>query len=242
MNGRHDDPIRGTPHGAHHADAVDPVSAVLRDAPDLAPALEALPATLEPVALPDGAWERLASALAGPASVARERSEPQRVAIASRPAASSVGWRFGSTHPLSWLAAAVIVGAVVGLGTWGTLQSAGRARVIDEQRVLAYWMANPDLRMVALRQAGPTTSADVADGRLGVVCVLPDGRALLLQPAPAGRGTRYVVVSRGEEGDTELARGTGNVIRFDIADAQRVVVMHEGRDGVRVPVAWADVN
>jgi len=148
------------------------------------------------------------------------------------------------THPLSWLAAAVVVGIVVGLGTWGTMQNAAKALVVEEQRVLAYWMANPDLRMVALREVGDTGSAasDALPGRLGVVCILPDGRALLLQPTPARRGTSFVVVSRGADGDEDLGGGASNVIRFDLAVAQRVIVMREERGGERVPTAWAHVN
>ena len=244
MNGRRDDHASG---GAADADTVDVFAEIVRGEPELAAALEAVPAALEPAALPDGAWERLAASLAVPSAGDRERGAVD--GADDRPGAprsSTAGgrpWRFDSAHPLSWLAAAVIVGAVVGLGTWGTLQSAAKARVVEEQRVLAYWMANPELRMVALREVGTATSAEQEpSGRLGVVCILPDGRALLLQPAPAGRGSSYVVVSRGADGDNDLGSGASNVIRFDLADAERVVVMLEGRDGERVPVAWADVN
>lgn len=243
MSRRGDDRV---PSRAPDPGMADPLLDVLRDDPDLAGVLEAVPAALEPVALPDGAWERLAGSLAVPTAAGDEREaatgarhpdEPRDRTSRGRP------WRFDSAHPLSWLAAAVIVGAVVGLGTWGTLQSAAKARVVEEQRVLAYWMANPDLRMVALRGVGATTSVEEdPSGRLGVVCILPDGRALLLQPAPAGRGSSYVVVSRGADGDSDLGSGSSNVIRFDLAGAERVVVMLEGRGGERIPVAWADVN
>ena len=244
MSGRRDDHVPG-----HEQDAaaVDPLAGVLHDDPGLAGALEALPAALEPAALPDGAWDRLAASLAGPMASSRERgtvtAAEDRPGEARGRSARGRAWRFDSAHPLSWLAAAVIAGAVVGLGTWGTLQAGARARVVEEQRVLAYWMANPDLRMVALNAvtgAGP--AVEDTPGRLGVVCILPDGRALLLQPAPAERGSSYVVVSRGDDGDTDLGGGRSNVIRFDLAGAERVVVMRESRGGERVPVAWADVN
>src|SRR5690606_25952672 len=114
----------------------------------------------------------------------------------------------------------------------------------DEQRVLSYWMANPDLRMVSLQEVGSSAAAEPSSqsGRLGVVCILPDGRALLLQPFPAGRGESFVVVGRGSGQDVDLAVGAGNVIRFDLEGAESVVVMVARADGERVPIAWADVN
>lgn len=263
MNGRRDDDdradVRRPSDVEPAASAVerDLIAEVLREDPDLTAALEALPAALDPALLPSGAWDRLSAALvelgqpaddevAAPAGVlpaetaAVNKAPARRARSASRPPS---GWDWA--HPLTWLSAAAVAAAIVGLGTWGALQAGERARLVDEQRVLAYWMANPDLKMVALQEIGGAAGAADND-RLGVVCILPDGRALLLQPTPAARGTRYVVVSRdpgsGADAQAELGSGTGNLIRFDLAGAEGVVVMVASADGRRVPIAWAAVN
>lgn len=272
MNGRRDDDrqedgVNGSADAGPGTDALehDLVGQVLSEEPYLAAALEALPAALDRVDLPTGAWDKLAAALTEPAAAAADTAvhgaasvppteaggaarspwltsaRPTRTRSSGRP-----GWNWA--HPLTWLTAAAVITVVVGLGTWGSLQAGDRARLIDEQRVLAYWMANPDLKMVALRAISEPTAAedDGPSGRLGVVCILPDGRGLLLQPTPSGRGKSYVVVSRGAgddaTADADLGSGTGNVVRFDLAGAQRVVVMLASGDGERVPIAWADVN
>src|SRR5690606_24836294 len=94
-----------------------------------------------------------------------------------------------------------------------SLKAAEAAKLRDDQRILAYWMANPDMRLVALSAPGSTSRAGPA--RLGVVCVLPDGRALLLQPTAAPRGATYLVTGQGPTGTTELARGRSNMLQFD---------------------------
>lgn len=252
-DGSHD--VNGSADAANGADRpeLDLVAQVLREEPYLAAALEVLPAALDPVDLPAGAWHKLSAALTdlGPGATdaavpgAGSPSPAAVVEAAARPRTHGrPGWIWA--QPLTWLSAAVVAALVVGLGTWGVLQAGERARLVDEQRVLAYWMANPDLKMVALQGIGASAAVEGAgqSGRLGVVCVLPDGRALLLQPTPAGRGKSYVVVSSSAADDSgaDLGAGTGNVIRFDLAGAQRVVVMLASRNGERVPIAWADVN
>ncbi|HET8985843.1 MAG TPA: hypothetical protein VFN03_08805 [Trueperaceae bacterium] len=267
MSGRNDDDGRdGTSDSElrHEAGVLDEL---LREDPDLAVAVEALPAALDRVDVPAEAWGKLSAALnelgqGGAGSGVRSEGSPSRAEAdmadeagptspsstrPARPVADGYAGR-RRPRPRSWLTAAAVAVVVVGLGTWGALQTGERARLIDEQRVLAYWMANPDLKMVALKEVGSAEPPMGAGqlGRLGVVCVLPDGRALLLQPAPADRGKSYVVVSRAADGasgaETDLGRGTGNVIRFDLAGAERVVVMLASADGGRVPIAWADVD
>jgi len=70
---------------------------------------------------------------------------------------------------------------------------------------------------------GGAVAADPT-GRLGVVCLLPDGRGLVLRPSPAPDGAWYQVVGTGPEGDVELARGAGNLLTFDATGVERVEV------------------
>ena len=272
MSGRRDDSERidrhgsspdETPTGSWHLDLL---SEVLREEPELAAAVGSLPAALDPVDLPDGAWARLTGALVAVSPTAAYDQAGSGAATGTaaddRPPHSPAhdrvglggsrerrpGWNWA--HPFTWLSAAAVAAVVIGLGTWGALQAQERARLGDEQRVLAYWMANPDLRMVALQEIGSSDRPGSVEpsGRLGVVCILPDGRALLLQPTQAGRGRSYVVLGRegdsagAEATDTVLGSGTSNVIRFDLGSAERVVVMLTAADGEQVPIAWAAVN
>jgi len=246
--------VTGRREEGPHPDALtDVLAEVTRDEPELTVALEAVPAALDPVEVPAGAWGRLSAALAARDEAVTGSPAPlEGASIASGPRATPTpgagarpGWNW--SHPFTWLTAAVVAGVVLGLGTWGALQAGARARLVDEQRVLSYWMAHPDLKMVALQEVGASAGGDAAtpSGRMGVVCILPDGRALLLQPSPAGRGQSYVVVGRGASaGGTErdLAVGRGNVIRFDLQGAERVIVMLAGSDGQRETIAWADVD
>lgn len=73
------------------------------------------------------------------------------------------------------------------------------------------------------RGGGGAVAADPT-GRLGVVCLLPDGRGLVLRPSPAPDGAWYQVVGTGPEGDVELARGAGNLLTFDATGVERVEV------------------
>src|SRR5690606_9857541 len=61
-------------------------------------------------------------------------------------------------------------------------------------------------------------------GHLGVVCLLPDGRGLVLRPYPAPRGSWYQVVGTGPEGELELARSGGNVLTFDARGIEHLEV------------------
>ncbi len=136
----------------------------------------------------------------------------------------------------AWAAVATVVLVVAGLGVWGVQQATESARLRDDQRILAYWMGNPDMRLTALQPA-----AEATDARLGVLCVLPDGRALILQPNPAGRGQTYVVVGRGAGGVRELARGDQNMIQFDVTGVD-VVELRIEEGGATNTLARATVN
>ncbi len=169
-------------------------------------ATEVLVSTLTPSELPAGSWERLSRAVAaGDAAVAGARGGNGTAEAAFAPPASR--------RPLAYLFGLAACVAVVGaVGAWGLMQRTEAARLRDDQRILAYWMSNPQMVMTALEPA-----ADVPATRLGVLCVLPDGRALVLQPNRAERGTTYVVVGWGDAGLRELARGPENMLQFDVS-------------------------
>jgi len=132
--------------------------------------------------------------------------------------------------------ATLALAALAVVGTWGYLRGAEAARLRDDQRILAYWMSNPEMRLTALEPA-----AGVPTARLGVLCVLPDGRALVLQPSPAERGSTYVVVGWGAGGLRELARGRENMLQFDVTDVEVVELRAERGDDVQT-LALARLN
>ncbi len=185
---------------------------------DAAVATEVLAASLEPAELPADGWDRLRAALPvgdtdGPrAAVATEVPVPGRAGRRPTSFAQGNGKPARPHWPAyAWAAAAAVVLVVSGVGVWGVRQASEAASLRDDQRILAYWMGNPDMTLTALQPTG-----EGGDTRLGVLCVLPDGRALVLQPNPAGRGQTYVVVGRGPSGATELARGHANMLQFDV--------------------------
>lgn len=183
----------------------------LEDA-DAAVAAEVLTTSLEPAELPAGGWERLQAALGAPAPAEQDEPVVGREGRGLEAVAPAAGSGQRSTWPgFAWAAAAALILVVAGVGVWGVQQAAESARLRDDQRILAYWMGNPEMRVAALQ---PTNQA--SDTRMGVLCMLPDGRALMLQPGPAGRGNTYVVMGRGPAGTRELARGPENMMQFDI--------------------------
>lgn len=223
--------------GRRDEDQLEPNEHLL-EGRDAALAAEVLTASLEPAELPAGGWERLRAATASSKGV--EPQEGPQVGRAGRLPAEESGVTYAPPpRPWSafgWAAAATVVLVVAGLGVWGVQQASESARLRDDQRILAYWMGNPDMRLTTLQPAG-----DATDPRLGVLCVLPDGRALILQPNPAGRGQTYVVVGRGSTGVRELARGDQNMIQFDVSGVDVVELRLE--DGGEVStLARATVN
>ena len=180
-------------------------------------ATEALVATLAPSGLPEGGWERLAAAVSARAGAARPAERPT-----VGPAVTGATLRPAPRRPLAYAALAVAVLALGGVGAWGLVQRAEAARLRDDQRILAYWMSNPGMVLTPLQPADGAAGA-----RLGVLCVLPDGRALVLQPNRPERGATYVVVGRGEAGARELARGSENMLQFDVTGVDVVELRTE---------------
>ncbi|HEX7040254.1 MAG TPA: hypothetical protein VF202_09090 [Trueperaceae bacterium] len=171
-------------------------------------ATEVLVSTLTPSELPAGGWDRLSRAVAD--EVAGEAAAPGTGGAGTIEAAYPPP---AARRPLAYLAAlAVAVVALGSVGAWGLVQRSEAARLRDDQRILAYWMSNPEMEMTVLEPA-----ADVPSARLGVLCRLPDGRALVLQPNRAEPGTTYVVVGWGAAGLRELARGPENMLQFDVS-------------------------
>lgn len=58
----------------------------------------------------------------------------------------------------------------------------------------------------------------------------------------APRGATYVVLGQGPAGEVELARGSGNLLRFTASDIASVRVRLLTASGESLPVAWAVVN
>ena len=160
-----------------------------------------------------------------------------------------------SSNASRWLVAMALVAAVVVAGSWGALKAGEAAKLRDDQRILAYWMSNPDMRMVALAEPGSglegpgdpvgdqaEKQAATGNARLGIICFLPDGRALLLQPNRAPRGASFVVMGGDAGGTKELARGRSNMLLFDAGGVQSVeVVLARSSDDTEV-VARATFN
>ena len=191
--------------------------------PEGALAAEVLVSSLAPSELPAGGWERLSAAVAGGAGAAAGRDAAR--GPAPGPALPEARPSRASPPRRPWgldLALAAAVAALAAVGTWGVLQRSEAARLRDDQRILAYWMSNPGMVLTPLEPAegAPAT-------RLGVLCVLPDGRALVLQPEMAARGETYVVVGRGAGGERELARGRENMLQFDVTGVEVVEVRSE---------------
>ncbi len=240
---------------------------------EAAEVLPALVASLPEERPPASAWERIAAAVA---------AEPRRPAATQSPSApgkaagtaaalerpgpprapgAAQGWqRWRMRPPVALVtarrvAAVSLLAVVAALGAFAALQAASVGSLTSEQRVLAVWMSDPDMHLVALRAPAsgvPAALAQVPDGwddedydpslRLGVVCVLPDGRALVFQPERAPRGTTYVVLGQGPAGEVELARGRGNLLRFQAVDITSLRVRLLTRSGESLPVAWAVLN
>lgn len=208
--------------------------ALRREAEELQRTLFALPEGLEPEQLPADAWSRLQAA------VRTERSDPENVV--SKPARHIP--RRSPFQRIRAMGAAlalclVLLGAV---GVWGWQGNRTAQQLANEQRIIAYWMRNPDLRILSLAGVGPgLPAADATRAELapGVVCVLPDGRAMLLQPYAAPRGSRYVLygVASGER--VQLGSTEQRFLLFDTAELDGVELALEGRrDEVVARVAF----
>jgi anti-sigma factor RsiW len=197
------------------------------EADALGRALFALPEALEPEPLPEDAWSRLRAAVAnealGPATGSTEPTADTGARSRSR----------GRPRvPAMALALAASLALLAGVGAWGIRGVQERAELANQQRIISYWMRNPELRIVSLQGVGP--GASIAEGApaevpVGIVCVLPDGRAMMLQPYAAPSGSRYVLYGVGPGGRTELGATNDRFLLFDAADLRGVQLEVEGR-------------
>lgn len=214
-----------------------------------------------------GAWERLSAAVAAeprrPAGHAE--TEPLSVtgAVSRGPRAPGAPRRYGrwqrryppALRVAARVAAACLFAAAVTLGAVYVVQARAVAAMRSEQRLLAAWMSEPGMRLIALRAPASTSAAEpplpggwLEDeeygdaGLLGIVCVLPDGRALVFQPEPAPRGATYVVSGRGAAGEVELARGAGALLQFAADGVDWIGVRLVSQADQVTPVAWASLD
>ena len=197
---------------ARVADALASSTELRAETDALRAALFALPEALEPEVPAPGSWETLL------ARVRSERSEPpQRPAPTAPPAAPPTAQRpppvpgrpQSAPHarrPVLAVALAIALALLVGTAGWGALQQRRADLAAHEEAVIAYWMRIPDLRIVPLEA--------VRGGNPGVACVLPDGRAMVLQPHAPGAGRSYVLYGLTGTGRVELGRTRGRLLLF----------------------------
>lgn len=230
-------------------------SAELRhEARALRRALFVLPDELEPARLPDDAWTRLRASVAehkaatslrsidadapGVGAAAAGPAEHETRRHEARPGSQRL-WGRPTRHGMRMLGFALLasLALLAAAGAWGLQEAVERSRIADEQRIIAYWMRNPELRIVALAASGAPNAADYPDVTPGVVCVLPDGRAMLLQPYDAPRGSRYVLYGIGPQGRVELGATDRRFLLFEATSLEGVELAVEGRDDAVVAEA-----
>jgi anti-sigma-K factor RskA len=201
------------PENAARVEEAMAASPALREeAASLGKALFALTEELDPEPLPEDAWENLRAA------VQRERTGS---ATASRSRFRLLG---------AALAASLVL--LTAIGAWGIQERQAHTQLANEQRIIAYWMRSPELRILSLDGVGPGAAPSTetrAEIPPGVVCILPDGRAMLLQPYAAPRGSRYVLYGVGPDGRMELGATDERFLLFDAAELTGVELVLEGR-------------
>ena len=104
------------------------------------------------------------------------------------------------------VALAIALALLVGTAGWGALQQRRADLAAHEEAIVAYWMRIPELSIVSLEA--------VQGGHPGVACVLPDGRAMVLQPHAPRAGRSYVLYGLTGTGRVELGRTRGRLILF----------------------------
>ena len=191
--------------------------------------LFSLPESLEPAPVGDDEWERLRSATFG-ADLAEERPADGYGAKAPRARQrAAAAWL---RPPWSGVLLAACLVLVAAVGAWGWNAGQDHLRLAEEQRIIAYWMRHPDLQIQALAGVGPGAVAPGAERPElppGVVCVLPDGRAMVLQPYAPPVGTRYVVRGFRDGERVELAAGRQRLLLFDATGLSGIEVAVDGR-------------
>jgi len=212
------------PAEAARVDAALARSADLRaEADALRAALFALPEALEPSPPAPGSWEALRARVREARSAGAERAaatDREGAGHDARPGAAA--W---PRRPVLAVALAAALALLVGTAGWGALQQRRADLAAHEEAVVAYWMRNPELTIVSL---------DAVPGgpHPGVACVLPDGRAMVLQPQAPRAGRSYVLYGMTGAGRVELGRTRGRLIVFRA----------DGLDGVELEVSGPTGN
>ncbi len=208
-------------------------------------ALFALPEALTHETPDAAAWERLRARLhdeaAAPGTTAPGTTAPGTTAPGATvggatargatPPAARRAPRAGPAgrRPLRWALAASLV-LLLAAGGWGWQRAREVARLQHEQRVVAYWMRNPDMKLTRLEPAGEL--------RAGVLCLLPDGRAMVLQPDPAPRGARWVLYGLTASGREQIASAPGRLLLFRTDELTGVeLVQASAEERITVAVA-----
>ena len=234
--------------GTLDADEAERVEAELASSAELQDEAEvwqnvlfSLPESFEPAPVDASEWHRLQKATFGVgrnvASRGRNDVQPSRSPRAVRQGNPPPAWL---RPPWSGALLAACVALVLALGGWGWLTAQERTRLADEQRIIAYWMRHPDLAIQSLQGVGPgavAAGAERPEISPGVVCVLPDGRAMVLQPYAPPRGTRYVVIGMRDGQRVELASSRQRLLLFDASGLSNVDLTLDGRRSETIATA-----
>lgn len=216
--------------------ALDASPELRAEAKALRSALYAVPVALDPATPAPGAWELLrarlhadgtdrTAATASPKPApAGDRTGPDALVAAARAPAARARPRPVRTLSLALAALAAVV-ALTAL--WGVVQLRRATLQAHEQAVVAYWMRVPGMQVVPLQ----AVTEQGWSLRPGVVCVLPDGRAMVLQPHPAPTGRDYVLFGMTGTGRVELGSTRGTLIEFHAGGLQGVELAIPGPGG-----------
>lgn len=129
------------------------------------------------------------------------------------------------------LAAVLAAALLATTGLWAMRATTRADRLAREQQVIAYWLRRPELTILPLQ---PVAGGEVPNWTgatevpAGVVCLLPDGRAMLLQPSPPPTGTRYVLYGDTARGRVELGETRQRFLLFDHRGLRGVTLAVEG--------------
>jgi len=130
------------------------------------------------------------------------------------------------------LGAALAVALLAATSSWAIHATGQSHRLAREERIVAYWMRRPDLRILPLQAVaggGVRDRAGTTEVPAGIVCLLPDGRAMLLQPSLPPSGSRYVLYGETSLGRVELGDTRGRFLLFDHRGLSGVTLAVEGR-------------
>lgn len=191
-----------------------------REAAAVRSALYAVPLALRPEPTAPGAWQALLARVrsGGGANTVGETATAGEPSAATRRRPSSLA--------LGAALAATLVLLAMSVG-WGVAQQKRVALQAHEQAVVAYWMRVPGMHVVPLQEP----DQPLPGVHPGIVCMLPDGRAMVLQPHRAPQGASYVLYGDTGSGQVELGRTRGTLIEFHTDGLQSVEVRVPGPQG-----------